>query len=129
MATARRTGSRKASSAPVDDAAASPVFEQIAEVMRREGRADPVAATGKRGAFGADALKAGGKIFAMMVQGTLVVKLPATRVNELIAAGRGSRFETGAGRAMKEWVALNGGESDWLELAREACAFVSGGKR
>ncbi len=61
-------------------------------------------------------------------QGALVLKLPAARVDALIAAGRGVRFDPGHGRVMKEWVALagSGDDEDWLALAREARAFVSG---
>jgi hypothetical protein len=69
-------------------------------------------------------LKVGGKIFAMPAQGTLVLKLPSARVAALVAEGRGQRFDPGHGRLMKEWIALDGGEGEWLELAREAFAFV-----
>ena len=37
-----------------------------------------------------------------------------------------TRFENGSGRAMKEWVALEGAERGWLALAREARAYVGG---
>ena len=43
---------------------------------------------GGRG-FGASALKVDGKIFAMVSGGTLVVKLPRTRVDELVERGSG----------------------------------------
>jgi hypothetical protein len=101
-------------------------FERIADVLRREGSVDPAPPAGGRRAFGARALKVGGKIFAMPAQGTLVLKLPATRVAALAAEGRGKRFDPGHGRVMKEWIALDGGEESWLELAREAHAFVRG---
>jgi hypothetical protein len=82
-------------------------------------------ADGKR-AFGAGALKTGGKIFAMLVGGALVVKLPKARVDALVEAGKGTRFDAGKGRPMKEWVVLDDSHSDaqWLELAREARVFV-----
>jgi len=51
-------------------------------------------------------LKTDGKVFAMTVKGELVVKLPAERVDELIAEGAGSRFDPGHGRLMREWVCL-----------------------
>jgi hypothetical protein len=77
------------------------------------------------GAFGASALKVGGKIFAMVSQGSLVVKLPAGRVQELIAAGKGEPFDAGKGRPMKEWVSIDPARSrTWTPLAREARDFV-----
>jgi hypothetical protein len=111
---------------PAGDAHTVPAFDRIAEILRREGRADPAEPPGARRAFGAGALKVDGKIFAMPAQGTLVVKLPKARVDALVAAGRGERFDPGHGRVMKEWVTLNGGEEGWLDLAREARTFVGG---
>lgn len=50
--------------------------------------------TGK--GFGSGALKVNGKIFAMISsKGEFVVKLSEERVNELVAAGKGSRFDPG----------------------------------
>lgn len=98
-------------------------FDRLAAILRQEGGVDAAPAKARRG-FGSSALKTGGKIFAMVAQDTLVLKLPATRVDELIGAGRGARFDPGHGRAMKEWIALSVPENAWLELAREARAFV-----
>lgn len=71
--------------------------------------------------FGSTALKHDGKIFAMLTpSGEFVVKLPARRVDELIAAGAGTRFDTGNGRVMQEWLAVAAAQESWLELAREA---------
>ena len=84
---------------------------------------DAAAGKARRG-FGSSALKTGGKIFAMVAQETLVLKLPATRIDDLIAASRGAHFDPGHGRVMKEWIALSAPENEWLELAREARAFV-----
>ena len=82
---------------------------------------------GGRG-FGAGALKVDGRIFAMVSGGTLVVKLPRTRVDELVEDRTGTRFEPGTGRVMREWLALGTDADDarWLALAREALAFVGG---
>ena len=77
--------------------------------------------------FGAAALKVNNKIFAMLVKGQLVVKLPRQRVDALIAAGTGTRFDPGHGRLMKEWLALNpSADQEWLPLAREALEFGRG---
>ena len=85
--------------------------------------AEPGVTTGRM--FGSDGLKVAGKVFAMSVKGSLVVKLPKERVDELVAAGSGSPFDPGHGRVMKEWVAVSPERADaWLGLAREAKAFV-----
>jgi hypothetical protein len=74
-------------------------------------------------------LKVDGKIFAMLVRGALVVKLPRERVSELVDAGLGRQFDPrGDGRLMKEWVVLEGARPPWLEVAREAYRFVRGGR-
>jgi hypothetical protein len=73
-------------------------------------------------------LTVNGKIFAMLVRGKLVVKLPKPRVDELMESGLGDRFDPGHGRVMKEWVAVGPGKTAWIELAREAHRFVGGGK-
>lgn len=80
--------------------------------------------SGGRG-FGSTALEVDGSIFAMVSHGRLTVKLPRDRVAELIESRTGLPFDAGKGRPMKEWVSV--AEVDpkcWLELAREACAFV-----
>ena len=72
-------------------------------------------------------LKVGGKIFAMLVRGDLVVKLPRERVSALVEAGVGRQFDPRRdGRLMKEWVVLAGDDPPWVEVAREACDFVGG---
>jgi TfoX/Sxy family transcriptional regulator of competence genes len=68
-------------------------------------------------------LRVGGKIFAMEVDGRLVVKLPAERVAALTEAGGAEPFVIGK-RTMREWVAVEPGAHDWPALAREALAFV-----
>ena len=83
--------------------------------------------SGPQRAFGSTSLKTGGKIFAMLVSGRLVVKLPRGRVDKLVASGAGDRFDPGHGRLMKEWLAVESADDDaWLSLATEAEAFVAG---
>ena len=86
------------------------------------------APTGEKGGkFGSSGLKVDGKIFAMVSRGELVVKLPRERVDGLIASGRGTRFDPGHGRLMKEWVSVAPGHSrSWPKLAEEAREFVAG---
>lgn len=78
--------------------------------------------------FGSSALKVNGRIFAMLSsRGELVVKLPRTRVDDLVASGEGARYDAGKGRPMKEWLAVAPTASvDWSALAGEALAFVGG---
>ena len=77
--------------------------------------------------FGRGALRYRRKIFAMFVRGQLVVKLPAQRVDELVANGYGQRFDANKGTPMKEWFSLDPeAELPWPPLAREALGFASG---
>jgi hypothetical protein len=73
-------------------------------------------------------LTVNGKIFAMLVKGRFVAKLPRERVDELVSGGSGGYFDPGHGRLMKEWIAVDGGKAAWLALAREAYRFVKGAK-
>jgi hypothetical protein len=81
---------------------------------------------GKRG-FGSDALQVGGRIFAMLTRGRVVVKLPRERVRDLIDARKGAPFDAGKGRPMQEWVVLEeSADDELLQLAEEARSYVSG---
>ena len=80
--------------------------------------------------FGSPALRRHGRIFAMLSGGCLVVKLPRARVDELVAAGHGVRFDAGKGTPMKEWFTLRADSGlSWPDLAREALAFSGSGGR
>ena len=98
-------------------------FETIARAFAKDGDVS----TGKM--FGSSGLKVNGKVFAMVVKGSLVAKLPKARVDELVAAGDGLPFDPGHGKLMKEWVSVPSGRASWLALAREAHRFVKGGAR
>jgi hypothetical protein len=77
------------------------------------------------GGFGRSALRFQGRIFAMLVRGRLVVKLPAGRVDTLVADGEGVRFDANKGTPMREWLSLDPGSGqEWLALAREALEFA-----
>jgi hypothetical protein len=103
---------------------ADALFEQL--VARFADEPDVTPPTGGTG-FGASGLKVGGKLFAMLNAGELVVKLPRDRVDDLIAAGAGTRFDPGHGRLMKEWVTIDAERGDeWPGLADEARGFVAG---
>lgn len=74
--------------------------------------------------FASMGLKVDGKIFAMVVRGSLVVKLPKSRVEELVSKKAGTYFDPGHGRLMKEWISMSAKKPDAVTLGREAFAFV-----
>ena len=83
--------------------------------------------TTKRG-FGRNALRLDGRIFAMLVRGELVVKLPTERVTAECEAGHGRRFDANKPYPMKQWlVVAESQDHRWRELADEARAHLDGG--
>ena len=76
--------------------------------------------------FGNSTLKVHDNIFAMLSSsGEFVVKLPKARVDALVSAGAGERFDANRGRPMKEWFEVHSESAkEWLQLAREAHEFV-----
>jgi hypothetical protein len=75
--------------------------------------------------FGRGAVRFQKKIFVMFVRGRLVLKLAAARVDELVAAGEGVRFDANKGTPMREWFSLDPESGlPWLPLAREALEFA-----
>ena len=88
--------------------------------------ADPEVTRSEKRGFGSSGLWVAGKVFVMLVKDDLVVKLPRQRVDELVAAGLGARFEPGPGRVMKEWLTVPvTSPADWLLLANEARELVA----
>jgi len=69
-------------------------------------------------------LRIAGKIFAFPKDGELILKLPSSRVAELIQSGAGRPWGPGA-RVMKKWVAVSAAATDlWAPLVVEARTFV-----
>ena len=101
-----------------------PAFAPVALAFAQ----DPQVTAGKMMAsFG---LKVGGKIFAMMVRGELVAKLPKERVSELVRDKKGTFFDPRRdGRVMKEWVAIGDRKLPWVAVAKEAYRFVKAGRK
>jgi len=99
----------------------------VEELLGNPGVTPPSDGTQSKKGFGSSGLKIHHKIFAMLVRGKLVVKLPRSRLDALIAAGDGERFDPRHdGRFMKEWVTLKlTSTEEWLPLAREAMEFVA----
>jgi TfoX/Sxy family transcriptional regulator of competence genes len=99
-------------------------YESLARSIMAGSRAAQI---GEGKGFGSTGqLKVDGKIFAMLVKGKLVVKLPGERVDVLVESGEGERFDAGKGKPMREWFVLSPTSSKpWLALAQEAMAKVS----
>jgi hypothetical protein len=73
-------------------------------------------------------LRINGDFFACVERstGNLIIKLPADRVNELIAYGAGIPFSPN-GKVFREWMASPvPDEDEWAALLAEAQAFVDG---
>jgi hypothetical protein len=73
--------------------------------------------------FGSEGLRTGAKFFAIWWHEQLVVKLPADRLQELVAAGEGEPFEPMPGRPMNGWLLLTG-TTAWEPVVAEARAHV-----
>ena len=79
--------------------------------------------------FGSPGLKISGKVFAFLMKGRFVLKLPKKQVDELVLTKQGKHFghmfAPDNWRPMKEWVALEPtSEDEWLKLAKDAKKFV-----
>ena len=112
---------RKAQRAPVE---IDPAFKRVADAFAK----DPDVGLGRMFSS-SSVLNVNGKIFAMLVRGQFVAKLPKARVAELVATGAGVFFDPGHGRLMKEWIAIAEASAPWVALAREAYSFVKAGAR
>jgi TfoX/Sxy family transcriptional regulator of competence genes len=100
--------------------------ERFSQIVSELSGTDGVAISRKRG-FSSGGLLVRGKMFAVLRNDSLLLKLPEARVQSLIDGGDGSVFDAGKGRAMREWVIVDlESTTDWLSLAREARSFVSG---
>jgi hypothetical protein len=117
---------KRGSRAKMTGRAAPPDNQAYAAVVAAFARDRSVTRELRKG-FGSGALKVKGKIFAMTTStGEFVVKLPKARVDELVAARSGTRFDPGHGRVMKEWLTVDAPPGAWIDLAREAHAYVRG---
>ncbi|HEY1135063.1 MAG TPA: TfoX/Sxy family protein [Nocardioides sp.] len=81
--------------------------------------------------FGGDSVTVHGKIFGFVdTEGNLVAKVPADRVDELIATAGAHRMQMGRGEA-REWVgvppATDGDDALWEQVLAESFAYVAGG--
>lgn len=119
-----KTGPKRAA-ADRSPAEIDPEFSAVVEAFARDRRVVCAAGWGA----GNTVLKVNGKIFAMTIRGELVVKISKERASAIVNGGTGVYFDPRHdGRLMKEWVVVGAGKMDWIELAREAHAFVGGAK-
>ena len=98
----------------------------VKALARRPGVSHESPGRGGKGFGSSGQLKVGNRIFAMLVRGSLIVKLPKTRVDELVQSGQAERFDPRRnGRLMREWAVIApSSKVEWLALAREAMRFV-----
>ena len=105
-------------SASVDDS----LFWDLAEPLLASGEAE------EGTLMGFPCLRTTGTFFASLEHrtGDLIVKIAATRVDQLIDDGTGLPFAP-AGRRFREWVEIPERDAElWQALLDEARAFVSG---
>jgi len=101
-------------------------FDRVVAAFLEIDGVTPPGSTSRR-QFGSNALRINGRIFAMLVRGALVAKLPAKRVAAAIDRGEGVAFDANKGRPMREWMTVPPDSTlDWLEIAREALTYVGG---
>ncbi len=68
-----------------------------------------------------EGLKINSKVFAVIVRGALVVKIPAADAARLIEGGQGVAFEPRPGRPAKEWVVVESADrARWRQLIADA---------
>ena len=103
-------------------------FQRIVDAFRSvKGVTLPSKETGTKKSFGSSGLRIKGKVFAMLSSdNNFVLKLPREKVDALVTAGDGERFDPRRnGRVMREWVVIKpGSRLNWLKLAHEAREFV-----
>jgi TfoX N-terminal domain len=97
-----------------------PAFAPIAKAFAKD-----ATVTRKKMFSSESVLAVNEKIFAMLNDGKLVVKLPKDRVDELVKDKAGTRFDPRKnGTPMKEWIVVPAGKQPWIALAKEAYRFV-----
>lgn len=107
------------------DAAAAALFEDIGNELVAGGSLEWGTL------MSSDCLRRKGEFVGMSSHwtGALVVKLPKTRVAELIDAGTGASFAPN-GRIFKEWVEVaTADEATWRGLIEESIAFADAAKK
>lgn len=99
------------------------LFWELAELFLATGRAE------RSTMMGFPCLRRAGAFFASLERttGSLIVKLPADRVEALVEAGTGEPFAP-AGRVFREWVSVPEPQPEtWSSLLEEAWGHAGGG--
>jgi hypothetical protein len=123
---AKSKSSATRSKRPAKDQAPTEINPSFVPVVKAFARDRRVVCDKGWGA-GNTVLKVKEKIFAMTVSGNLVIKISKARAAELVGNRTGTYFDPRKnGRVMKEWVVIEADAAAWIELAREAHAFVAG---
>ena len=87
---------------------------------------DPSVGPSDRRGFARASLMKNGKMFVSVRGDRMLLKLPADRVEAIIASAQGEPFDANRGKPLKEWVVVTDVTGlDWIALAREAARFVS----
>jgi hypothetical protein len=103
-----------------DELTAENLFDEAVEPFWSDPRV-----TGETGFGSSPGRRVDGRIFAMLVRGELVVKLPRRRVADLVESGVARWFDAGKGRPMREWASINvASVGEWPKLVAEAHEFV-----
>jgi hypothetical protein len=106
-----------------ENATAGAFGDIVAAAAARCLAANPEVAAGR--IFSSAGLNVRGKYFAVPRPNDLLLKLPATRVQQLIESGAGQAFTSG-GRTMKEWVLVQpADEASCAAYMDEARVFVA----
>jgi hypothetical protein len=113
---------KKPKAIPVPADPVDPKFSPVVDAFARDKQVT------RSKMFGSLGLKVNGKVFVVFYKERFVAKLPAERVAALIAKGGAEYFDPGHGRTSKEWIAMAGASSSWIDLAKEAYGFVKEGQ-
>jgi hypothetical protein len=98
----------------------SPAFQAVVDSLA----AEPGVTRGT-GFGSAPGLRFEGRIFTMFVGGEFVLKLPASRVQEMVSDSVGLPFRNGREIPLREWVRVAAAvpECEWPAMAFEALQF------
>lgn len=100
-------------------------FTELARHFKKRAAVRVPSATAKTG-FGSATLRVNGKIFAMLVRGRLVVKIPAEIAAQLKESNDGQPFMARkSGPQLREWLMIKpSSKIDWIEVASIAIAHA-----
>jgi hypothetical protein len=103
-----------------DGASPETLFDAVVERYSSDPRV-----TGGTGFGSSPGRRVDGRIFAMLVRGELVVKLPRQRVDELVESGAATWFDAGKARPLREWAVIAPVHAGiWPDIVGEAYDFV-----